>query len=136
MRQRSLLKKGDRLPAVLAGTDKPSSAGEQIEFAEFCALQKLHSASARFYRDAFAADPRLAERVDARYQAACAAALAGTGQGKDVDKLDDNERASWRRQALDWLKADLALWGKRAAKDEAKAREALWYELKHWQTAG
>src|SRR5262249_38811187 len=95
-----------RLPAILRGTKKPASAPEQIEFAKLCALEKHHAAEARFYRDAFTADPRLAEFSPSgnRYNAACAAALVSCGQSKDARKMDDKERALWRRQALDWLR--------------------------------
>jgi serine/threonine-protein kinase len=42
-----------------------------------------------------------------RYHAARAAALAGCGQGRDAADLDEKGRAAFRRQALDWLRAEL-----------------------------
>ncbi len=45
-----------------------------------------------------------------RYNAACAAALAGGGQGQDAGRLSDQERAGLRKQALDCLRADLRAW--------------------------
>jgi hypothetical protein len=45
---------------------------------------------------------RLSPCRSTRHYAARAAALAGCGQGKDADKLDDKERALWRWQALQW----------------------------------
>jgi len=41
------------------------------------------------YADAFAADPKLAEdlHTESRYRAACSAALAGCGLGKDSGNL-------------------------------------------------
>src|SRR5262249_14650496 len=62
------------------------------------------------YTQAFAAAPKLIEERHKgwnRYNAACAAALAGCGQGKDAAGLDPKERARLRRQALDWLRDDL-----------------------------
>ena len=54
-------------------------------------------------------DALLAEDVPGpRYEAATAAALAGSSQGEDAGPLDDKERARWRRQALSWLRQDLA----------------------------
>jgi hypothetical protein len=50
--------------------------------------------------------------VPHRYNAACAAALAGCGHGKVAVKLDNNERGRLRDQALNWLRADLAAWGR------------------------
>src|SRR5262249_54469091 len=70
---------------------------------------------------------------DGRYNAACAAAPAGCGQGEDADQLDEQERAPWRRQALDWLRADLAHWTKAVENDTPPTRAALPGTLRHWQ---
>jgi tetratricopeptide (TPR) repeat protein len=59
-------------------------------------------------------------RLDVRYGAARCAALAGCGQGKDAARMDGEERARWRRQARDWLGADLAWWGKAVDKVSAQ----------------
>jgi tetratricopeptide (TPR) repeat protein len=127
-----------RLPRILEGREKPASAAEQFEFARLCYLKKLYAAAARFARDAFTAGPKLLEAVPAgtRYNAACSAALAGCGQGKDADQLDDQERTRWRRQALAWLRHDLTWWGKALAHGNAQtnARVRLW--MRHWQHDG
>jgi serine/threonine-protein kinase len=123
-----------RLPDFLAGNATPASPAERIELAGLCSLKRLHGAATRFYEQAFAADPKLAEHVDAhRYNAACAAALAGCGQGKDADQLEDSERRSLRRQALDWLRADLAAW-ERVLEKQPKDRPAatVTKALQHW----
>ena len=67
-----------------------------------------------------------------RYNAACAAALAACGQGKDADKLDDKKRARLRRQALDWLRADLDAWGQLLNKESDKIRPLLVQQMRHW----
>jgi len=74
-----------------------------------------------------AGKPRLANDLDAghRYNGACAAALAGCGQGKDAAKLDDKERANLRGQAMDWLRADLTAWGRLLEKDPAKSEQMV-----------
>ena len=74
-----------KLPTILAGKAKPSDAAETLGFAQLCYDKKLHSASARLWSEAFQAQPKLAEdmQADNRYNAACAAALAGSGHGKD-----------------------------------------------------
>jgi hypothetical protein len=61
-----------------------------------------------------------------------AASLAG-GQGKDADQLDDKERARLRRQALGWLRADLAAWTQVVDKAPPQARPAVRQALQHWQ---
>ncbi len=103
-----------RLPAVLEGKDKPADNAERLELAFIClSNRKFGVAALRLYEEAFAADAKLTDdwRRPHRYNAACAAALAGCGLGKDADQLDDRERARLRRQALAWLRADLQAWG-------------------------
>jgi hypothetical protein len=101
-----------RLPAVIGGEDKPKHAAEGIEFASFAYQIKRFGPSARLYDESLRADPNLAEDMKAenRYNAACAAALAGAGKGDDKPPLDEKEKTRWRTQALDWLRADLVFW--------------------------
>ena len=103
--------------------------------AGFCALKRLNGAAARFYDQAFAAEPKLAEdaKVRHRYHAARAAALAGCGQGNDADKLDQAEKAQWRGRALEWLRADLAAWQKDLAKNTPEAHAAVRDKMQRWQ---
>jgi serine/threonine-protein kinase len=103
-----------RLPAILSGKENPANVAERIEFAELCFWKTHYVAAARLYRDAFAARPEFAETASAdnRYLAACAAARAGCGHGKDADELNDEARAGWRTQARAWLRQDLTRWGK------------------------
>jgi tetratricopeptide (TPR) repeat protein len=125
-----------RLPAVLRGTEEPANATEQIEFAGLCVRKRLYAAAARFYAAAFAAEPKLAEDVPkgVRYDAACAAALAGCAPGKDADRLDDKERARLRRQALAWLREDLTWWAKKLENGTAQARVSARQRLEHSQS--
>jgi tetratricopeptide (TPR) repeat protein len=102
-----------RLPALLSGEAQPADVSEQIAVARVYQDRKLNVASVRCYANAFAAAPPSADELDSyRFDAACAAALAGCGQGDDAAKLDDADRARLRRQALDWLTADLGGWTK------------------------
>src|SRR5262249_10356427 len=112
----------------------PGSPAEGIELAGLCSLKRLHGAAARFYEEAFAAQPKLADDPGAnhRYNAACAAALAGCGQGKDADKLDGRERVRLRRQALDWLRADLQAWDRLLDKEPKTARPAIVQRAQQW----
>src|SRR5262249_13384362 len=124
-----------RLPAVLEGQDQPKDAGESLGLAQVCRTQthKQYAAAARFFAAAFATQPRLAANLETwdRYNAACAAALAGCGQGKAAPDLDAEERARLRRQALDWLRADLKAWGHLLDKTPGKAPLAA-NILQHW----
>src|SRR5207245_1053825 len=103
-----------RLPEILKGAAQPADAAERIGLAKLCQeYKKLYAAAERFYAEAFAAEPKLADdlRTQDRYNAACAAALAGCGQGEDAGNLNDQKRTRLRGQALAGLRADLTAWG-------------------------
>jgi serine/threonine protein kinase/Tfp pilus assembly protein PilF len=116
----------DRMNAFLATSTHPrgpaARAGEALALAEACIDQKMGaSAAVRLYAAAFAAEPKLAEPPNYhRYDAACVAALAGCGRGGEPEKLDETERTRLRRQAHDWLAADLAAWEKQLARPEVR----------------
>jgi serine/threonine-protein kinase len=103
----------------------------QLTSCEFAGLQ---GTAARLYSDSFAAKPDLAEDVPAatRYFGARAAASAGSGQGKDADRLHDRERALIRRQALDWLHQDLNWCGKRLDDGDAGINARIRQGLQFW----
>jgi serine/threonine-protein kinase len=130
-----LLRLEARLPAVLRGVVKPADASEALQLAEICHVKTQYAAAARLADSAFADKPTLADQVEAnfRYNAACAAALAGWGRGEGGDKLSDDEQARWRRKARDWLRADLAAWRARLDKDGARFRVPVRQLLAHWQ---
>ena len=101
----------DKLPLFLKGQFQPTTNDERLGLCDWCQIKKLNRTATGLYAAAFLADPRSADDLKAahRYNAACHAALAATGQGEDAAKLDDAEKARLRKQALDWLRADLAL---------------------------
>ena len=126
-----------RLPAVLSGAARAVDADDQVALASFCTGRKqLHANSARLYAEAFSARPELAESLEKahRYNAACAAALAGCGLGKDADKLDGQQRAELRSQALAWLQADLKTWARLLDQEPGTAKSAVSaaQSLEHW----
>jgi serine/threonine protein kinase len=127
-----------RLPAILKGEDRPASAAEHFGLARLCLYKKLHASSVRFWTEAFTAEPRIAGdfRTGQRYRAASVAALAGSGQGEEASRLGPAERARLRRQALEWLRADLAAWdehlkGRPGQGPSPEAQKAF----RIWQTA-
>jgi tetratricopeptide (TPR) repeat protein len=130
-----LVELDEKLPSFLEGKATPASAAECTELAQFCYNQRRHRAAVRFYDKAFAAEPKLADDLSTwhRYNAACAAALAGCGAGTDADKLDEKEKARLRGQALGWLRADLAVWTKELAKNTPEADTAVRAMKQHWQ---
>jgi tetratricopeptide (TPR) repeat protein len=124
-----------KLPQFLSGAAQPAGAGEGIALAQLCQrYKKQYAAAARFFTGAFAAQPGLASHLGAwhRYSAACAAALAGCGEGKDAADLTPMQRLRWRRQALTWLHADLRAWQRALAREPVKARAAVVRTMQHW----
>jgi serine/threonine protein kinase/Flp pilus assembly protein TadD len=124
----------DRLSVVLEGKDQPKDAAERLIFAQLCQqFRQQYAAAARFYAEAFAERSALSTNLQTghRYNAACAAALAGCGEGKDAIDLDEKERGRLRRQALDWLRADLEGWG-RLLNKEPKRSSLLVKTMRHW----
>src|SRR5262249_14101027 len=114
----------------------PSGDTERVMFADLAYKKALHVASARLWTDAFATTPTLAEDLKSghRYNAACAAALAGSGKGKDDPSPDGAARAELRNKALAWLRADLAARAKLLGSAPPEARAAIARTLRHWQT--
>jgi hypothetical protein len=122
-----------------------------------CQFEGLDGTAARLYADAFAADPHLAEvlttqclqraarrveqpagrvedlHTECRYPAARCAALAGCGLGKDAARVSEAERMRWRKQALDWLQADLVVWTSTLSSGSRPARDFAKKMLTHWQ---
>jgi hypothetical protein len=76
----------------------------------------------------------LAEDLSTQYRhcAACVAAYAGCGQGEDAAPLDQKEHARLRQQALDWLRADLALWVKQL-EDSPQSAPKVRDRMESWQ---
>jgi serine/threonine-protein kinase len=123
-----------RLSAALKGEGRSADAAEAMTFAQICQIRKLYASSARFWADALAGDPKLAEDRQAQhpYNAACAAALAGCGQGEDNPAPDEAARVKLRQQALDWLKAELVAWTRVLDRD-AKAAAFIAQTMRHWK---
>jgi tetratricopeptide (TPR) repeat protein/serine/threonine protein kinase len=133
-----LVELDQKLPAFITGETMPTGPDERIELARLCSAKRLHRAVVHFYVAAFATKRELADDLDGwhRYNAACAAALAGCGAGKDVAKLDRKERAGLRHQALNWLQADLEAWRRLLDKEPDQVRSAARVSkaLQHWLT--
>jgi tetratricopeptide (TPR) repeat protein len=122
-----------RLPAVLRGEDKPRDAAEGLAFAEMSYKVGRCVPSARLYDGALRTDSKLADdpRAGHRYNAACAAALAGAGRGED--KPPPDEKARWRKQAVAWLRADLAFWTKQVEPGPSQAKALVLETLRYWK---
>jgi tetratricopeptide (TPR) repeat protein len=124
-----------RLWGIVKGTDHPKDAEEAILFANMARMVAQYGAAARLLAGALKADPKLGDNRQTwhRYNAACAAALAGCGKGKDDPPPDETARARLRIQSLDWLKAELTAWGKVVDKSDPSAQAVVTQILQHWK---
>ncbi len=125
-----------RLAAVLRGKESPKNAADRIALAFRANQKKLYASSAHLYTETLASDPKLAEdrKTRHRYNAACAAALAASGQSKDEPQPDAAAAATLRGKARDWLKAELAAWAKVLDTGPAQFKAVVPKTLEHWKT--
>src|SRR5262249_31774589 len=94
-----------------------------------------HAAAARLYAEALAADPKAGDdpRDGLGYDAACAAALAGCGRGKDDPPPDDAARARLRAQALKWPKHGRAARAQGPDSGDPQAGRVVAQALRRWR---
>src|SRR5262249_11160773 len=87
------------------------------------------------YAGAFTAEPRLAAdfREEHRYNAACGAALAAAGQAEDAWRLPDKVVVMLRRQALAWMRDDLAVYRMLTESQQPAATRIARERLGHWR---
>jgi tetratricopeptide (TPR) repeat protein len=125
-----------RFAAMIKGEAHPADIAERLTLAEMCHDKAMSAAAARFWCGVFKADPLLAEDLKAanRYSAACDAALAGSGRGKDEPPPDEKDRADLRSQAREWLRADLVLRSKQLDNGTPQARRDVEKKLAYWKT--
>ena len=124
-----------RLPAVMNGREAPANAEEAASFARLAFARSRPEVAARLWTGAFAAAPDLAADLVAmnRFQAARAAVRAGTeGEGEFTGPNADS-RAKWRRQAVEWLRADLAASTAILNTGTASQRAGVARRLSRWQ---
>jgi hypothetical protein len=133
-----------RLAAVIRG-ETPKDNLDRLQLAYRAYEKKLYAVSARLYRQALDADPKLADdrQSQHRYNAACAPALAATSgtsppdqketSGRTEKPLTDADRAKFRNQARTWLEAELATWTKLLASAKGEQRLTISKTLEHWQ---
>jgi hypothetical protein len=130
-----MLALSNRLPAVLKGRDKPRDNPERLTVAQMACNRTKFVGAATLWAEALEYNPKLADDRQAqhRYNAACAAARAAAGGGKDEPPLDEVARIRWRKQAVEWLKSELAIWTKLLETGPTQARQSVTGILQHWK---
>ncbi len=124
-----LMAMGSRLAKVFHG------GGRGDVYSRMCRIRRLYALDAALWSVAFDVEPALLEdRLGwYRYSAACSAALAGCGKGKDQPPPADAERAKLRGQALTWLRAEFSAKAKVRETGTPGATKDLHGTLQHWR---
>ncbi|MGO9816149.1 MAG: hypothetical protein ACLP53_35950 [Isosphaeraceae bacterium] len=115
--------------------DRPRDNTERLAFARMAYDRKHFATAARLRAEALASEPELgaSRQSGHRYKAACAAALAAAGQGRDDSPPDDAAKAKLRQQALEWLKAELAAGIKLFESGPPQVRPSIVQTMAHWR---
>jgi tetratricopeptide (TPR) repeat protein len=126
--------RGARFAAILRGAAQPEDVTESVAYARMAYRRARYFTAVRLWADALDAEPKLAADRQAQhaYNAACAAALAAAGRGKDEPPLDDAAKRELRQQAQGWLRAELAAWRK-FVDERPDDRPAAHRTLQQWQ---
>ena len=125
-----------RLTAVLKGEETPHDDVERLQLAWHAHTKSLNTESVRLYAEALAKDPDLANDRQGprhRYNAACAALLAAFGHGKDDPPYDEAAKVKLRKQAREWLQAELSAWAKVLETGTAEMKAKVAPVLQHWK---
>ena len=107
-RARELMTLEARYPAVVEGAELPVDA-EEASRSRIAFARHDYPSAARLWADSFTSSPEHAADLTTanRFQAARAAALAAREPERGDSPSDPESPARWRKQALDWLSADL-----------------------------
>ena len=145
------------LAEFLEGTYQPQDNAERSTLLGICQYQARWGTAARLFADALAADPTLADRISverlrrmpiqegtmdpadvyrssSRYGAARCRLLASGGQGSDAAQITKDERLAMRKQAIQWLQADLKVWQRLLASDTPAERDMARNMLSRWHS--
>ncbi len=122
--------------ALLRGKIKPASVTDRLDFAYVAHTRGFHATSARLWAESLALQPALANDPTnrLRFAAARCAVLAGCGQGKDEPPPDEAAKSTLRRQAREWLEADLIACSKILATGSPRVRSTARKALQSWKT--
>jgi len=123
------------LAAFLAGEHRPSENEERLALVGACQASGQTLAMARLYESVFAEALALKVSTNSyRYAASRAAALVACGQGSDVADLDAEDRARWRRLAIQWLHEELAAIESTLAQSSVQSRSQTMQRLMKWSS--
>jgi Flp pilus assembly protein TadD len=121
--------------ALMRGDVKPASVTDRLDFAYVAHTRGFHATSARLWAESLGLQPTLSSDSTGRlrYAAARCAVLACCGQGKEEPPPDEAAKSGFRRQAREWLAADLAVWSKILATGSPRVRSTVQHAIQAWK---
>ncbi len=124
-----------RLPSRPTASTRPNDPMESLDLALICSDQRRFVASARYWAWALEADPKLGDDRQFQYwfSAACTAVMAASGKGQNEAPPDATSGADLRRQALRWLKIDLAIWSRMPLSASPQNRALVLRAMRQWR---
>jgi tetratricopeptide (TPR) repeat protein len=133
-RARDLMTLGVRLPAIMEGVEFPADAEETVSFARIAFARHDYATAAHLWAESFSSSPLFAADLTTanRFQAARAAALFATQRRNEGSPSDPDSRVRWRKQALDWLSADLSASATALTAGTYQERAAVAKRLGRW----
>jgi superkiller protein 3 len=107
-----------------------------LELAPLARQQGLHVMASLLYKAMFTVHTEFANDLAAnrRFDAACAAVRASAGSGPDDLATNEQDRAGWRKQALEWLQDDLKTYKPRLKGRKRDDVALIRQRLQVWQT--
>jgi serine/threonine protein kinase/Flp pilus assembly protein TadD len=130
-----LLELEREMPAALRQEPPVPPASKLMDFGGVCFMKQWFGAAATFFDRAINAERSWMEAptFNRRYEAACAAVLAGGPRDKGPDKFDTAARGKFRQKALTWLRIELAARQKLFEQSSDKVRITTRTTMQHWQ---
>jgi tetratricopeptide (TPR) repeat protein len=124
---------GPRVAEYRARTARLATAPESLEIANLLLDRAEYALAARYFADAMEQDPSLAHDLSAgtRYNAACAAALAGTPRDHG-GPIPPAEQTASRERARRWLREDLEAWTQALGSGGAEMPKYIVQYVGHW----
>jgi tetratricopeptide (TPR) repeat protein len=134
-RARRLAEQAETLKSLAATDGDETKEPTALDLAARAREQDRPALAARLAEVALAASLVRANDLKAgyRHNAARDAARAGTGSGHDDPGPDEAAKTELRHLALEWLRADLALWTRQLETGPPADRATAQQTLRHWQ---
>jgi hypothetical protein len=112
-----------------------SNLNDLVLLADLCEIRRYYGTATRCWDIAFTNEPQLARHLHFgfRYRAACSAALAAFGQGREGESLSNHARHELRNKALSWLNDELDAYTQLLDSDLRMNRFRVRKALRQWQ---